>query len=185
MGDMVAAAGDEIDRAASLLRERHPEERAAIESAARALADDLEHARAADPELYGPELHLVKQEGFVRVAFRLAFWELVHAYTFEEALLDVINRGGDADTNGAITGALVGALFGEQGIVGQWYEAVLSALQDQPAEPLATTYHPRRFMEIAASMTGPPRKIVLGRPDAEPDPTPAGRKIKRTTDDSD
>jgi len=33
----------------------------------------------------------------VRVAFRLAFWELLHAPSVEAALIDVVNRGGDAD----------------------------------------------------------------------------------------
>ena len=51
--------------------------------------------------------------GFVRVAFRLAFWELVHAPGFKAGLIDVVNRGGDSDTNGAIAGALLGARFGE------------------------------------------------------------------------
>ncbi len=39
---------------------------------------------------------------------------------FEACLLDVVNRGGDADTNGALTGQLAGALWGAQAIPERW-----------------------------------------------------------------
>ena len=58
-----------------------------------ALAEDLYLATLPDPALW--EL-LHAAQGFVRVAFRLAFWELLHAPSFEAALIDVVNRGGDA-----------------------------------------------------------------------------------------
>jgi ADP-ribosyl-[dinitrogen reductase] hydrolase len=145
---MMDAASAEVAEAARLLAARQPELAQEIAAAQSALTDDLELARAANPELYGPELHLLKQQGFVRVAFRLAFWELMHAYSFEEALIDVVNRGGDADTNGAITGALLGALWGEDAIPGAWRDPVLRALPEDGANPLSTRYHPRRFMEI-------------------------------------
>ncbi|MDR2674652.1 MAG: ADP-ribosyl-[dinitrogen reductase] hydrolase [Opitutaceae bacterium] len=40
--------------------------------------------------------------------------------TFEACLLDVVNRGGDADTNGALTGQLAGALWGVRAIPERW-----------------------------------------------------------------
>jgi ADP-ribosyl-[dinitrogen reductase] hydrolase len=112
------------------------------------LANDLDAARADDPQLYSLDLHLHHHQGFVRVAFRLAFWELLHARTFEDALLDVVNRGGDADTNGAITGALLGSMYGENRIPLRWREAVLNALQDSPPGPLRDLYHPRRLLDL-------------------------------------
>lgn len=39
---------------------------------------------------------------------------------FESALVDVVNRGGDADTTGAITGMLAGALYGVEAIPSRW-----------------------------------------------------------------
>ncbi|MDR2844532.1 MAG: ADP-ribosyl-[dinitrogen reductase] hydrolase [Puniceicoccales bacterium] len=40
--------------------------------------------------------------------------------SFEACLLDVVNRGGDADTNGALTGQLAGALWGVRAIPARW-----------------------------------------------------------------
>jgi ADP-ribosyl-[dinitrogen reductase] hydrolase len=40
--------------------------------------------------------------------------------SFEECLVRVVNRGGDADTTGAIAGQLAGALYGVQGIPARW-----------------------------------------------------------------
>ncbi|MGB0682329.1 MAG: ADP-ribosyl-[dinitrogen reductase] hydrolase [Magnetovibrionaceae bacterium] len=39
---------------------------------------------------------------------------------FEAILIDVVNRGGDADTTGAIAGMIAGATFGEDGIPDRW-----------------------------------------------------------------
>lgn len=40
--------------------------------------------------------------------------------SFEECLVRVVNRGGDADTAGALAGQLAGALYGVQGIPARW-----------------------------------------------------------------
>lgn len=41
---------------------------------------------------------------------------------FEAALIDVVNRGGDADTTGAILGMIAGALYGVTSIPTRWLE---------------------------------------------------------------
>ena len=112
------------------------------------LVEDLECARHSDPGLLEPALHMHEHQGFVRVAFRLAFWELLHAPSLEAALIDVINRGGDADTNGAITGALLGSVHGERSIPARWRHLVLHALEDAPAGPLRDVYHPARLLDL-------------------------------------
>lgn len=43
---------------------------------------------------------------------------------FESALIDVVNRGGDADTTGAIAGMIMGALHGEAGLPERWLRAL-------------------------------------------------------------
>ena len=112
------------------------------------LVDDLEHARRDDPDLLGDDLHLHEHQGFVRVAFRLAFWELLHAPSIEAALIDVVNRGGDADTNGAIAGALLGAVRGERAIPARWRRLVLHALEDAAPSALRDIYHPARLLDL-------------------------------------
>jgi ADP-ribosyl-[dinitrogen reductase] hydrolase len=120
------------------------ERRAAVD----AVLEDLNLALEPDPRLDGGEVDIHRTRGFVRVALRLAFWELYQAESFEAGLIDVVNRGGDADTNGAITGALLGAYWGEQAIPRRWREAVLGALAGQPG-PWGDTYHPRRLLALA------------------------------------
>jgi ADP-ribosylglycohydrolase len=91
-------------------------------------------------------VHLHRTPGFVRVAFRLAFWELLHAPGFEEGVVDAVNRGGDADTNGAVTGALLGAFHGESAIPPSWRERVLAAVPREQG-PLRDLYHPRSLLD--------------------------------------
>lgn len=49
-----------------------------------------------------------------------ALFYFMHAKTFEGAVLSAINRGGDADTIGACTGALAGAYWGLAAIPDRW-----------------------------------------------------------------
>jgi len=144
---MATAAVSALDTGAKMLTDRYPEEEKAIASAREALRDDLRAADSNDPGLYRDDLHLHRHAGFVRVAFRLAFWHLLHTESFEAALIDVVNRGGDADTNGAIVGALLGAAHGEDAIPVRWRNAVLNALAEDTSS-FGTLYHPRTLLEF-------------------------------------
>jgi len=64
--------------------------------------------------------------GYLGVALQFAFYELLHAKSFEEGLVRVISRGGDTDTNGCIAGPLLGARFGADAIPEDWRETVLN-----------------------------------------------------------
>lgn len=119
-----------------------------VSHAAHLLREDLELARGDDPQLYGPELHLHRPTHAVRVAFRLAFWELLHAPSAEAALLDVVHRGGDTEAHAAITGALVGAFHGEEALPAEWRKQVLEALAPVKG-PLWDVYHPRHLLALA------------------------------------
>jgi ADP-ribosylglycohydrolase len=109
---------------------------------------DLEAAQQQNPMLYGPEMHLHRQHGHVRIAFRLAFWELLHAPSLEAALVDVVNRGSDADAHAAITGALLGAFYGERSIPDDWRRPVMEAMATVRG-PLWNLYHPRHLLPLA------------------------------------
>ena len=115
--------------------------------AAQCVREDIDAARQPDPQLFGPELHLFSMMSFVRVSFRLAWWELFHAQTFEAALIDVVNRGGDTDTNAAITGALLGAYHGAEAIPEHWWKTVLDAVPAQRG-PLLDVYHPNTLLSM-------------------------------------
>ena len=148
--DALVAAGDrEVDAAAEMLVHRvYQDDIPLVVRAAAELHHDLRAARDDDPKLYGPELHLHDQMGFVRIALRGAFWELLHAPTFEAAVIDTINRFSDSDTVGAVVGALAGAYYGESAIPEEWKTSVLGALQDGPPSPLRDLYHPTKLLEL-------------------------------------
>jgi ADP-ribosyl-[dinitrogen reductase] hydrolase len=152
------ASHDDIDKqieadlsiAAAQLGRNHPDIVVAVTDAADWLREDLRLAREADPELYGPDLHLQFHEKSVRTALRLALWELFHAPDFEQAIIDVVNRGGDTDTNAAVAGAMYGAWVGEEGIPPRWREAVMEALRETPGH-LANTYHPKNLVLLVGT----------------------------------
>ncbi|BCU05489.1 nitrogen fixation protein NifQ [Allochromatium tepidum] len=50
--------------------------------------------------------------GYIVETLRAVFQALFGTDGFESALIDVVNRGGDADTTGAILGMIAGALYG-------------------------------------------------------------------------
>lgn len=72
--------------------------------------------RASRDDIEALELDEENRIGYTFKALGSAFWALMHARSFEEGLLAVVNEGGDADTNGAVTGSLLGARFGFSGI---------------------------------------------------------------------
>lgn len=55
---------------------------------------------------------------------------LLDSGSFEECLVDVVNRGGDADTTGAIAGMLAGALYGREGLPARWLRALDPGIRD-------------------------------------------------------
>jgi ADP-ribosylglycohydrolase len=127
--------------AASQLRDRwsDPADRAAIDQAERDLLSDLERAVSDDPGF--------DTSGFVRVALRLALWHDARDTPYRDAVVDVASRGGDADTNAAIVGALVGARDGVTAIPPEWIDRVLGATQPGPPE-WADAHHPRHFLAL-------------------------------------
>ena len=62
--------------------------------------------------------------GFVRDSFAAALYCIASTDTFEDAIVKAVNLGGDADTIGAITGGLAGALYGCSRIPLCWLDAL-------------------------------------------------------------
>ncbi|MCU0699786.1 MAG: ADP-ribosylglycohydrolase family protein [Myxococcaceae bacterium] len=147
--DIVKVAEAELSLAASMLGRELPDWVVKVKDAADELREDLKAARDPDPLLYGPDLSLFRNATWVRLTFRLAFWELFHAPSFEVGVRDAANRGGDADTNAAVTGALLGAVFGEKAIPAEWAERVLEVLGPVSESTLWTVYHPRFLLNLA------------------------------------
>lgn len=60
--------------------------------------------------------------GYTLRALAAALWCYWHVSSFEEGLLAIVNEGGDADTNGAIACAILGAKFGFSSIPSYYIE---------------------------------------------------------------
>ena len=60
--------------------------------------------------------------GYTVDALTIALWGLKNADNFEDGMIKVICKSGDADTNCAIYGQLAGAYFGYKGIPQAWLE---------------------------------------------------------------
>ena len=73
-----------------------------------------------------PPQDYITHQGWVLIAFQNALWQLLHAPNFKEAIVDTITQGGDADTNAAICGALVGAVYGKRAIPKKWIDIILN-----------------------------------------------------------
>jgi ADP-ribosyl-[dinitrogen reductase] hydrolase len=64
----------------------------------------------------------IRGSGYVVESLEAALWCFHHTHTFEEAILESVNLGDDADTTAAICGQIAGAYYGYSGIPEHWKE---------------------------------------------------------------
>ena len=65
--------------------------------------------------------------GFVLHCVEIAFWCAMHRPSLEDALIFLVEAGGDTDTNASLAGALLGARDGEAGIPPRWLDQLGTA----------------------------------------------------------
>jgi ADP-ribosylglycohydrolase len=87
------------------------------ERALTALAEEA-NRHGAEPVCKRPTM------GFPPACIPACFYMLLTTDSFEEALTEIINLGGDADTAGAILGAMAGAHYGVDEIPSRWLEGL-------------------------------------------------------------
>ena len=69
--------------------------------------------------------HLAAEQGaFAPATLGVGLTAYFSSESFEEGLVWTVNCGGDADTNGAVAGALLGARFGADAIPPRWLDAL-------------------------------------------------------------
>lgn len=66
--------------------------------------------------------------GYVVDTMQTVFHCFFRSRSFEGCVVETVNQGGDADTTGAIAGALAGAYYGEDGIPGRWKKKLSKTL---------------------------------------------------------
>ena len=118
------------------------------------LLETVRSAAAAPPADY---LH---HQGWVLIAFQNALWQLLHAPSLEDAVVDTVMCGGDTDTNAAICGALLGAIWGRDAIPAQWTESLLDCRPAQGRDGVVRP-RPERYWPVDAPELAE-RLLVLG-----------------------
>jgi ADP-ribosyl-[dinitrogen reductase] hydrolase len=98
------------------------------------LLERLEQAKERAP------VDFLDNQGWVLLAFQNAFYKLLHASSVEAGVVDTVRAGGDTDTNGAIAGALLGAVYGRQAIPQQWFDRIVTC---RPIKGLSVVQRPR------------------------------------------
>ena len=68
--------------------------------------------------------------GYVVDTLQAVFDAFFGTQSFEDCLVDVVNRGGDADTTGAIGGMLAGACYGLEALPRRWLKALDAKVRD-------------------------------------------------------
>ena len=96
-----------------------------------------------------PPPDYLHQQGWVATAFWNALWQLLHATNLEEGVVDTVMRGGDTDTNAAIAGALLGAIYGRDAIPAQWRDSVLNC-RPEAGRPHVRRPRPECFWPVDA-----------------------------------
>jgi len=81
-----------------------------------------------------------RASGYIVDTLQTVFDGFFNTDNFEDCLVRVVNRGGDADTTGALAGQLAGARYGVEGIPVRWLEkldsAVVAAIYGQTTQLL-------------------------------------------------
>jgi ADP-ribosyl-[dinitrogen reductase] hydrolase len=75
---------------------------------------------ALDPIARGKDVESLENSGYVVHTLQTALHDGFRAESLEEAIVTSVNRGGDTDTIGAVTGAVAGARFGAGSIPDSW-----------------------------------------------------------------
>ena len=68
-----------------------------------------------------------KSMGYTLRTLGAALWAYWHATSYKEGILKIVLSGGDADTNAAVAGAILGAKFGICHIPDEWKSGLLYA----------------------------------------------------------
>ena len=108
------------------------------------------------------------KEGWVLIALQNAFYQLLHSHNARDAMINTVMCGGDTDTNTAICGALVGAVFGRDSLDPQWIRAVLSCRAQQGVvgvhRPRPAPFWPSDAMELSEHLLYGPFTPVTREP---------------------
>jgi hypothetical protein len=97
--------------------------------------------------------------GHVLIALQNAFYQLLHAPSLEAGVVATVRAGGDTDTNAAMCGALLGAVYGRPAIPAQWRRMVVSCRPmpgcDHVQQPRPAQYWPSDALQLSERLLAP------------------------------
>lgn len=73
-----------------------------------------------------PEKHNLDNSGYTLHTLKIALYSFFRTNNYEEAVTEAIFMGGDADTQGAVAGALAGAYYGRDSIPAAWADVLIN-----------------------------------------------------------
>ncbi|MFB6186863.1 MAG: ADP-ribosylglycohydrolase family protein [Halobacteriaceae archaeon] len=79
---------------------------------------------ALTPIAAGDTVEPLSTSGYVVDTLQTALHDGLREESAESAIITAVNRGGDTDTIGAITGAVSGARFGKEGLPDRWLDSI-------------------------------------------------------------
>lgn len=86
---------------------------------------------------------------YVKTSILWAFYYLKHEFTFEDAVRDIIKKGGDTMANATIVGGLIGAACGMKDISQDYkYLALTKKESDIESQPRARLYQPISVIDL-------------------------------------
>jgi ADP-ribosyl-[dinitrogen reductase] hydrolase len=112
---------------AGILRDETEPLRIALEHVRSDAPDEL--VTALEPLARGGNVESLSNSGYVIHSLQTALHDALEADSAEEAIVTAVNRGGDTDTIGAISGAVAGARFGVDDLPDEWL-SVLNGRQE-------------------------------------------------------
>lgn len=112
-----------------------------------AIRERIEKAKTHRPPEYS------RQMGWVLTAFQNALYELLHAPTLAEGVVATVGCGGDTDTNAAICGALLGAVYGREAVPKQWMDRIVHCRPTtETSRPRPMEYWPNDALVLAEQL---------------------------------
>lgn len=120
------------------------------------IAECFDDLIAVNPE-FRLKVSISNPSGYIVDTLQVVFDAFLSTPSFEACLVDVVNRGGDADTTGAIAGMIAGAFYGMDQIPQIWLKAMNRSIMDECMEQAES------LIEISPLMKGA-NKVVGNRP---------------------
>ena len=113
-----------------------------------AIRERIEQAQTRRPPDYSHQM------GWVLTAFQNALYELLHAPTLADGVVATVQCGGDTDTNGAICGALLGAVYGRETVPPQWENKIVTCRPtgEHARRPRPKEYWPDDALRLAVQL---------------------------------